>query len=106
MGWDGVLATVPRHERHLTTADLTQPETVAGRPEGSLDPDLASSLEQLVKSRSPEDPDHPRIGHQPDTSIIRSIARRARAAISAGTVIPCFRSRSESRTFSRVIVFM
>ena len=37
---------------------------------------------------------------------MRSIGRRARAAISAGTLTSYRRSRSESRSFGRVIIFM
>lgn len=37
---------------------------------------------------------------------IRSIAPRARSAISGSTVTTCFQSRSESRSFSSVIIFM
>ncbi len=37
---------------------------------------------------------------------IRSMARRARAAVSSGTVTTWRMSRSESRSFSRVIIFM
>ena len=41
-----------------------------------------------------------------EIATIRSIAPRARSAISGGTVTTCFQSRSESRSFSSVIIFM
>ena len=37
---------------------------------------------------------------------MRSIGRVARSAISGGTLTSCLKSRSESRTFGRVIIFM
>ena len=37
---------------------------------------------------------------------MRSIAPRACAATSGSTVTSCFQSRSESRSFSSVIIFM
>ena len=37
---------------------------------------------------------------------MRSSASRARSAIAGSTVTSCFQSRSESRSFSSVIIFM
>ena len=41
-----------------------------------------------------------------EMATIRSIAPRARSAISSGTVTSYFQSRSESRSFGSVIIFM
>src|SRR5262249_23175524 len=41
-----------------------------------------------------------------EIATMRSIAPRARAAISGSTVTTCFQSRRESRSFSSVIIFM
>ncbi len=53
-----------------------------------------------------------RCGAEPDSILrypiatIRSIGIRARSAISSGTLTSNFISRSESRSFGRVIIFM
>ncbi len=41
-----------------------------------------------------------------EMATIRSIAPRARSAMSSGTVTSNFQSRSESRSFGSVIIFM
>ncbi len=94
------LCTRPRSvERHAVVVDVDPDDGRVWRPVG---PEVRDDADvRILEERS--------LGgaqRSHEIATIRSIAPRAFSAISSGTVTSYFQSRSESRSFGSVIIFM